>query len=182
MNGTGNLGLGNVTNTYTTGNQTLNVVGSAAGTVTIGNLALSNSTTSRQLQFGNNGVANGKVNITGTISDGGGSTAGSISILSNGSMKVTISGNNTYAGGTSIAGGTLILGSSSTGGVGTITTGPLGKGTFTINGGTSYSDSATARTIQNALTIGGNVALGNATNTGKLFFSADTALGAATRS
>ena len=99
----------------------------------------------------------------------------------NGSMKVTISGNNTYAGGTSIAGGTLILGSSSTGGVGTITTGPLGKGTFTINGGTIYSDSATARTIQNALTIGGNVTLGNATNTGKLIFSADAALGAATR-
>jgi len=69
-----------------------------------------------------------------------------------------LSGNNTYSGVTALNAGTLRVGHDNA----------LGTGGFTINGGIFASDGATARTITNAITMGGNVQLGDATGTGAL--------------
>ncbi len=118
--------------------------------------------------------------------DGTGNTAIS-GIISNGSLTKTgtgilkLSGPNTYSGTTTLNTGTLQIGVNSVGAVGSVTSSAVGTGALALNGGTISSDSATARTILNAVTFGGNVALGDATNTGKLTFSAATNLGGATR-
>ncbi len=118
--------------------------------------------------------------------DGTGNTAIS-GVISNGALTKTgtgilrLSGPNTYNGTTTLSNGTLQIGVNSVGSVGSITSSAVGTGALALNGGKISSDSATARTILNAVTFGGNVALGDATNTGKLTFSAAVDLGGATR-
>jgi len=87
----------------------------------------------------------------------------------------------TYSGGTTLSDGTLQLGVNSAGSVGAITSGAIGTGSLALNGGTLSSGTTNNRTILNAVTIGGNVVLGDATNDGKLNFSAGVDLGAADR-
>jgi autotransporter-associated beta strand protein len=84
---------------------------------------------------------------------------------------VTLTKANTYSGGTTLSDGTLQLGNNTA----------LGTGTVALNGGTLSSDGTANRTILNAVTIGGNVILGNATNDGRLNFSAGVDLGATDR-
>jgi fibronectin-binding autotransporter adhesin len=81
-----------------------------------------------------------------------------------------LSGNNTYSGVTTLNAGTLRVGNDNA----------LGTGGFTINGGIFASDGATARTITNAITMGGNVQLGDATGMGALVLG-NIDLGTATR-
>jgi autotransporter-associated beta strand protein len=81
-----------------------------------------------------------------------------------------LSGANTYTIGTTLNDGTLRVGNDNA----------LGTGGFTINGGIFASDGATARTITNAITMGGNVQLGDATGTGALTLGGID-LGTATR-
>jgi autotransporter-associated beta strand protein len=84
---------------------------------------------------------------------------------------VTLTKANTYSGGTALSDGTLQLGNNTA----------LGTGTVALNGGTLSSDDTANRTILNAVTVGGNVVLGDATNDGKLNFSAGVDLGAGDR-
>lgn len=149
MKGTAGLSLGNYTNTKT-GNIILNVYDDNAGNaaaLTLGSMALSNSSTSRQLTLGNNGSADGKLIVSGVISNG--STATASSITTN-YMNVTLQGDNTFGGGLTLSGGTLNMNHA----------GALGTGTFTIGGGTLDNTSAAAITNSknNALTINANFA------------------------
>jgi fibronectin-binding autotransporter adhesin len=93
------------------------------------------------------------------------------SITKTGGGTATLSGANTYSGGTTLNAGTLQLGSSSTG---SVTNGPVGTGTLTLNGGTLSSDVGdfvTVRSIANAITFGGDVTFGTNTNFGALSLS-----------
>ncbi len=86
--------------------------------------------------------------LSGTITGSGG-------LVKNGSNgSLTISGGNSYTGGTTLNGNSLILGSNTA----------AGTGTILLNAGT-LSSTATARSIINALQIGGNVAIGNGNQT-----------------
>ena len=87
----------------------------------------------------------------------------------------------TYSGGTTLSAGTLQLGAASVGSVGAITSSAIGTDSLALNGGTLSSGSTANRTILNAVTVGGNVTLGDAANNGKLTFSAGVDLGGATR-
>jgi fibronectin-binding autotransporter adhesin len=91
-----------------------------------------------------------------------------LALTKSGNGTLTLTGTNTYSGGTALSSGTLQLGGSSTG---SVTNGPVGTGTLTLNGGTLSSDSTTARSIANAFTFGGDVTLGNGTNNGTLTLS-----------
>ena len=94
---------------------------------------------------------------------------------------VLLSRLSTYSGGTTLTAGTLQIDVASAGTVGAITGSAIGTGSLALNGGTLSSATANNRTILNALTIGGNVTLGDATNTGTVIFSADADLGGVTR-
>ena len=94
---------------------------------------------------------------------------------------VLLSRLSTYSGGTTLTAGTLQIDVASAGTVGAITGSAIGTGSLALNGGTLSSATANNRTILNAVTIGGNVTLGDATNTGTVIFSADADLGGAAR-
>jgi autotransporter-associated beta strand protein len=133
MNGTGGLTLGNYTNT-SAANRILNV-NNANGTLTFGNVALSNNANSYNLRIGNNGGSNGRLTITGVISDGGTATASSLTIGGGGAGNiVTLSNDNTYRGGTNLSSGTLNMNHA----------GALGDGTLTINSGVLNNTSGSA--------------------------------------
>ncbi|MEO5712092.1 MAG: autotransporter-associated beta strand repeat-containing protein [Luteolibacter sp.] len=92
-------------------------------------------------------------------------------LTKSGTGSLTITNANSYSGGTTLNDGTLRIGNNSA----------LGTGSIALNGGTISSDSTTARTLSNSLTIGANIVLGDATNTGALTFSGSANLGAAVR-
>jgi fibronectin-binding autotransporter adhesin len=96
------------------------------------------------------------------------SGAGNLTKSGNGTL--TLSAANTHSGGIILSAGTLRAGND----------GALGTGGFTLNAGTFASDGATARAITNAITLGGNVQLGDGTGTGALTLGSVN-LGAATR-
>ncbi len=130
----------------------------------------------KTLTIGLGASSTGNVTISGNITSASG---GNITI--NSAATVALSGTNTYAGATTLSAGTLKVGVDSVGSVGSITSSAVGKGTLALNGGTFSSNSTTARTILNAVTFGGNVTLGNASNNGKLTFGANATLGGGTR-
>jgi autotransporter-associated beta strand protein len=122
--------------------------------------------------------------LSGTIS-GGGSLA-----KTSGSGTLTLSGQNTFSGGfiwgnpgSQSAAGILSLGGSSVGSPGSITSGPLGTGTFTVrNSGSAttnfiQSSDSTTRTIANAITFGGTSILFTTGGTGDLVFNGAVDLG-----
>jgi autotransporter-associated beta strand protein len=98
----------------------------------------------------------GSLTLSGVVSS---TTTGGFSKTGTGTL--TLSASNTYSGTTTLSNGTIRIGNK----------GALGTGGFTINGGTFASDSGTARTITNAITMGGNVQFGDATGTGALTLS-----------
>ncbi|MCL4207844.1 MAG: autotransporter-associated beta strand repeat-containing protein, partial [Pirellulaceae bacterium] len=116
--------------------------------------------------------------FSGTLSDG---STNKLSLTKTGSGALMLAGTNTHSGGTTLSTGTIQIAADSTGAVGSIVSGPLGTGVLTFNGGTLSSDSTTARTILNAVTFTGAAGLGDATNSGKLTFSANANLGTAVR-
>jgi len=88
---------------------------------------------------------------------------------------VTSSSASTFSGGVTVQTGVLALGAST---VGTVTSGPLGTGTLTVNGGTVRSTSGTARVLANALALNASTTFGDATNNGLLTFSGTNTLSA----
>jgi trimeric autotransporter adhesin len=116
----------------------------------------------------------GAIRFAGVISGAGGLTK-------NGAGTLTLTAANTYSGTTTLTNGILQIVENGIGLVGSITSSTVGTGALVLNGGTISSNTGAVRTILNAVTIGGNVTLGNATNSGALTFSANTDLGGGTR-
>jgi autotransporter-associated beta strand protein len=77
----------------------------------------------------------------------------------NGTIRFT--GNNSHSGGTTVSRAVVQAGHNRA----------FGTGTLTLSGGTLSSDSTTARTFANAVTLGPGITLGHATQSGKLTFS-----------
>lgn len=93
---------------------------------------------------------------------GTGSINGAGALDKSGAGTLTITTANGYSGGTNITEGQVRIGSDLA----------LGSGSISlINAGLS-SDSTSARTLSNPLTLGGNLVLGNATDSGALLFTA----------
>jgi len=108
-------------------------------------------------------------------------TAG-MTLSKTGSNVQVLSGQNVYTGNTILTGtGAVQMGIDPSGGVGAITYSAIGKGGLVFNGGALASNSTAVRTILNAVSFTGNATLGDATNIGKLTFSANADLGTAVR-
>ena len=95
--------------------------------------------------------------------------SGAFKLTSNNSGVIILGNANTYSGGTDISAGTVRAGNNQALGTG------VGS-TITMTGGTLSSDSTSARTLANALSLNGTMTLGDATNTGALTFSGTTTL------
>lgn len=103
------------------------------------------------------------------------STAAGTGFIKNGAGTWSLANGNTYTGGFTLNAGTVAVGGVNAMGAG----GPL-----LINGGTIRSNNATARNLTGkytAITLGGDVTLGDATANGALTFSNNTDLGGGTR-
>ena len=170
LNGTGVGGNGALRNV--SGNNT------NAGAITLGaasrinsdsgTLTLSGGITGTGQSLTVGGTADTVVSGTGINT----STSGTLTKDGSGVLTVTASGN--YTGGTTLTGGTLRGGHDSA----------FGTGGLQMNGGTISSDSATARSFANTLTLAGDVAFGQSSGgTGSLTFSstATNNLGGGTR-
>jgi autotransporter-associated beta strand protein len=121
---------------------------------------------SKAISLGSSGgtvdVSSGALTLSGAISGSGTLTVTS----TNASNALTLSGTNTHTGGTTLQSGVLQFN----------TDGAAGTGTLTINGGKVRADAA--RTVSNALVLGGNVALSGSS---AMTFTGTVDLGGATR-
>ena len=151
------------------GNVTIgNATAGTAGAVTLsGPVEISGATR----QF----TVSGDTIISGTIGDG----SNGYGLTKAGAGLLVLGGTNTYSGLTTISNGTLrAAGVNTTSGATTLNgatavlqignAAPLASGTLTLTAGTLSSDGTTARTLNNAISFGGNITLGDATNTGGL--------------
>jgi autotransporter-associated beta strand protein len=180
VNGTGTLSITKIDQIKNTANvevaagtlaisgnaETVNGVKLTGGAITgSGNASVLTSTTAFDFQSGSStAVLAGTAGVTKT-------TGGTVSL----------GRASTYSGGTTLTAGTLQIASASTGSVGSIISSGIGTGTLNLNGGTLSSGSGTARTLLNDVTVGGNVTLGDASNSGTLSFSAGVDLGGSVR-
>jgi autotransporter-associated beta strand protein len=112
-------------------------------------------------------------NVISQINTTGGFSA---SLVVYNAPTLTLSGANTFSGGTTLSAGVLKIGVNSNGSVGSITSSAIGTGSLTLNGGTISSNNTTARSILNPFTLGGDITLGDGTNTGTLTLSASGSL------
>jgi autotransporter-associated beta strand protein len=144
-------------------NATANATGTAGGTIS---------------NF-NNGVIPISVASGVTLNFGGQAFTSSATAgyIKNGDGTLVMAGN-TYGGGFTLNAGTIAV-------AGVNAMGSAAGNTLTINGGTIRSNSTTARDLSGrysgGITIGGDFALGDSTNTGTLTFSDAINLGAASR-
>lgn len=173
-----------------TGGAALGFTFGGASTLTVGRGGVQNLDTSRQtfgnaLALGNHQwwhAGAGGITVTGTVATGGfllesgggelrlqGAVSGTGSLsVSDGTLVLT--GNNAHAGGTFVVGGHLRAGSDTA----------AGSGTLTLLDGRLSSDGSAARSLSNAITLSGDVALGEV-GTGALTLAGNLALGGATR-
>ncbi len=170
-------------------------------TITTGTINLGGATAAGALSASSSIVNNGTLQIdrTNAIAQGTGfsntiSGTGVVNKTSGGAVTLTGTGN-TYSGGfiwgnsaSQSAGGGIILAASSVGGPGSITSGPLGTGTFTVRNNSAttannfiQSNDGTARTISNAIVFAGSSINFNTTGTGNLIFDGTVDLGSGTR-
>ncbi|MCA1962596.1 MAG: autotransporter-associated beta strand repeat-containing protein [Prosthecobacter sp.] len=168
LNGTARtLTLGGLNFTSTSGNSTLTANNGGGGSrLIVGGIILADNNQARSQTI--NG--SGEVEVTGTVANGPGTGADSLSYTGTGSLK--LSGNNTYTGTLTInnsAGTVTLSGSNTTTGV-TLTAGrlnlehaaALGTGTLTLTAGTIDNTSGAAL----ALSYSGNVVLGGSISFG----------------
>jgi autotransporter-associated beta strand protein len=90
---------------------------------------------------------------------------GGSSIVKDGTGTITFTGTNWMTGAFTLNDGRVRVGVAATIGA------ALGQGTLTLNGGTLSGNSTAARTVSNDFTVGGNVTLGHATDSGLLTFA-----------
>jgi fibronectin-binding autotransporter adhesin len=121
----------------------------AAASVTAGTL---NAT-------GGYSFSNASSTVTVAAALGGGAAA----LTKSGAGTLLLTGASSFSGGSTVNGGAVQVGNNSA----------LGSGAVSLTAATLQSDSATARTLANPLTVGGSVTLG-ASNTGALTFSSTT--------
>jgi fibronectin-binding autotransporter adhesin len=141
-------------------NMTFNAVASGSLTMSI----LLNNASQNVIDIGDVGG----ITITSTIT----SAANRLLTLQGaGSGVLTLSAANTYTGTTRLSATTIRAGNNDA----------FSSTLLQLNGGTLASDSATARSFTNNVTIGGDVAFGDATGTGALNFAGNVGLGGATR-
>ena len=105
-------------------------------------------------------VTNNTLNYT---IGGAGAITGSGSLLKSGSGTLTLTTANTFSGGVSATAGTIQVGNN----------GALGTGALALNGSTTKlsSDSSTARSLANNLSILSDITMGDTVNTGALTFN-----------
>jgi autotransporter-associated beta strand protein len=170
---------GKLTNSSLNRTLTNNIISTKS--LTLGDVDLSNNTTSRVLTI----ASSGKTVINGIIANGGGSTAGAL--IKSGSGQLILNGNNTYAGTTTVnanSGDLLINGSMGatnitvSGGSNLYVNGSTGAGSITMNGTSKlYVNGSTGSgniTINNGATLLGTGTIGGNTTIaagGKLVFS-----------
>ena len=180
VNGTGTLSITKIEQIKNTAN-----VEVAAGTLAIsGNAETVNGVKLTGGAITGSGANSILTSTTAFDFQSGSSTAvlsGTAGLTKTTGGTVSLGRASTYSGGTTLTAGTLQLGVNSAGSVGAITSGAIGTGSLALNGGTLSSGTTNNRTILNTTTIGGDVTLGDATNDGKLNFSAGVDLGAANR-
>lgn len=126
-----------------------------------------------------NGTLAGSVELLGDSTFGSNSGTGILaaeisgdfafnrSSAGNGTVRLT--GNNSHGGGTTISRAVVQAGHNNA----------FGVGTLTLGGGTLSSDSTTARTFANAVTLGPGITLGHTTQNGKLIFASPATASAA---
>jgi autotransporter-associated beta strand protein len=108
--------------------------------------------------------------ISGIIANNGGG-ASSVTYGGPSAGALTLSGVNTYSGGTTLNSGTLLIQGNSTPTTNgsTITSGPLGTGALTLNGGTfGFSTAGTSYTIANNATVAGATTIEVASGTNEI--------------
>jgi len=122
-------------------------------------------------------VTSGSTYIYGSGSaQNSGAITGAVSLVKQGAGTQILGGSNSYTGPTTLSLGTLRSGT------GTVGNFAFGTGTLALNGGTLTSGTDnTARTFANTVTVGGDVAFGDATATGALAFTGTVNLGGASR-
>ncbi|MEO5913582.1 MAG: autotransporter-associated beta strand repeat-containing protein [Luteolibacter sp.] len=145
--------------TFSTGaSTTANDLSLGAGAVSLGTVA----GTSRTITT--NGA--GSLIIAGVVANG--TTANSIIKAGTGNLR--LDGTNTYTGGTTLSAGQLHLANNAA----------LGTGTLTVNAGVVVPRLA-ARTISNAIAVGGDFVVGLAATNNQMTFSGPVNLGGGTR-
>jgi autotransporter-associated beta strand protein len=111
-------------------------------------------------------------NVTTTIAN---AIGGSFALSKTGSGTLTLSGASTFSNGLTITTGVLQIGSSSVLSGGVISTGPVGTGLLTLGTGTTLRSTAATtagdRTLQNSLSLGGSVTMGDSSLSGVLTFN-----------
>ncbi len=103
-------------------------------------------------------ASNGNLLVNGNISE----TNASLGIVKTGANTLTLSGTNSYSGGTILQAGTLAFARSS-GMSGSITNGPIGSGSLTINAGTITAVNG-SQTISNSILVAADFTVGGAQN------------------
>jgi fibronectin-binding autotransporter adhesin len=162
--GSGTLSL-TAANSYT-GATTIN-----AGTLQIGNGGTTGALSTSSAITVNGTLAFNRSNQISQGSNFSSTLGGSGSVAQNGSGILVLSAANTHSGGTILNSGTLQFSNTTA----------FGTGTVTLNSGTLSSTTGTARSFANAITIGGDVQIGNATQTGAITASGAIDLGAGLR-
>ena len=112
------------------------------------------------------------VTVSGNTVDysftGSGFISGTGGLAKSGTSTLTLATANTYSGGSTLNAGRVRIGHNTA----------LGSGTLTLNGGAVSSDSTTARTLANPVTVNSSTAFGHATDSGTLTFSGAVSIAA----
>ena len=150
------------------------LTGSSAGIN--GTLQFSNATPTITV---NAGLGATGLILSALISDNAGMT-GALIKAGAGTLALT-SAESTFTKGVNLTAGSLMIGAASTGTAPTVTKGPLGTGTLTVGAGTTLLADGTARSLANALSVGGDFTFGGLVAGHSLTLTGATDLGAAGR-